>query len=86
VLKREGNWDNSQAPLIPPQLDFGKTSVEEVPGCIKVDFANCYVGGGVLSRGCVQEEILFLTYIEPIVSLLFTERLNDNEVLVISGL
>lgn len=25
----------------------------------KVDFANKYLGGGVLTRGCVQEEITF---------------------------
>lgn len=53
--------------------------------CIQVDFANAYVGGGVLGHGCVQEEIRFLICPELIISRLFTERLQDNEVLVIEG-
>jgi len=28
-------------------------------GDIKIDFANRYVGGGCLTNGCVQEEIMF---------------------------
>jgi len=51
-----------------------------------VDFANKLVGGGVLGRGCVQEEIRFLGFTEMIVSRLFTEELNDHECLVITGL
>jgi len=48
---------------------------------LKVDFANKFIGGGVLKNGCVQEEILFLTYPELIAMCIFTEKLNDNEVL-----
>lgn len=50
-----------------------------------MDFANKFVGGGVIGRGCVQEEILFLISPELIVSRLFTEALADNEVLIITG-
>ena len=50
-----------------------------------MDFANCKIGGGVLRTGCVQEEIQFIIHPELIVSCLFTERLADNEVLVIKG-
>jgi len=53
--------------------------------CEQVDFANKLVGGGVLGRGCVQEEIRFLGFTEMIVSRLFTEELLDNECLVVSG-
>ena len=52
---------------------------------LEIDFANAFVGGGVIGGGCVQEEIRFLICPELIVSRLFTERLQDNEVLVIQG-
>ena len=51
-----------------------------------MDFANKLVGGGVLGRGCVQEEIRFLGFTEMIVSRLFTEELEDHECLIITGL
>ncbi len=53
--------------------------------CLQVDFANAYIGGGVLSKGCVQEEIKFLMNPECIISRLFTERLNVNESVFIYG-
>lgn len=43
------------------------------------------IGGGVLSRGAVQEEILFLIYPELIASRLFTEKLNFNEAVIVTG-
>lgn len=52
---------------------------------MQVDFASRWIGGGVLSSGLVQEEILFLMSPELIVSRLFTERLADNECLIITG-
>lgn len=51
----------------------------------QVDFASRWIGGGVLSAGLLQEEILFLMNPELIVSRLFTERLADNECLIITG-
>ena len=52
---------------------------------LQADFANSFVGGGVLGQGCVQEEIRFLTCPELILSRLFTERLSDLEVLFVTG-
>lgn len=51
----------------------------------QVDFANKFVGGGVTSSGLVQEEIRFLINPELIVSRLFTEVLDDNDCLIITG-
>ena len=51
-----------------------------------MDFANKYIGGGVLGDGCVQEEIRFVLSPELIVSILFCERLEDNEALLIKGI
>lgn len=42
-------------------------------------------GGGVLGNGALMEEILFSICPELIVSILFTEQLLDNEVLIITG-
>ncbi|KAL4496926.1 hypothetical protein ABPG73_011892 [Tetrahymena malaccensis] len=53
--------------------------------CIQCDFADKYVGGGVLNKGCVQEEIMFIVSPELIPSILFCERLADNEVVQVSG-
>ena len=44
-----------------------------------IDFANKYIGGGVLNGGCVQEEILFAVDPEAIVSLFFMEVMNDGD-------
>lgn len=54
-------------------------------GLLQVDFANKYVGGGVLGMGCVQEEIRFVICPELLISRLFTERLAKNECLVVMG-
>ncbi len=39
----------------------------------------------MLNRGCVQEEIRFLICPELLASLLFTEELDDNESLLMTG-
>lgn len=54
-------------------------------GFLQVDFANKYIGGGVIGEGCVQEEIRFLICPELILSRLFCERLDNNECLIITG-
>jgi hypothetical protein len=43
------------------------------------------VGGGVLGRGCVQEEIRFVICPELIAARLFTEALDSTEALLVVG-
>ncbi|KAK9695255.1 Poly (ADP-ribose) glycohydrolase (PARG) [Popillia japonica] len=62
-----------------------KETIENGLGLLQVDFANKFVGGGVLGYGCVQEEIRFIICPELIVSRLFTEELNSSEALLIIG-
>ena len=50
-----------------------------------VDFANMYIGGGVLNGGCVQEEILFAIEPEAIVSMFFMEVMGDNDAIRIDN-
>ena len=44
-----------------------------------VDFANKYIGGGVLKGGSVQEEILFAMNPEATVAMLFMEEMDEND-------
>ena len=44
-----------------------------------------FIGGMILDWDCLQEEILFAIRPEMIVTLLFTERLENNEALLITG-
>ncbi|XP_026732531.1 poly(ADP-ribose) glycohydrolase isoform X2 [Trichoplusia ni] len=79
-------WPRSQRPLgcLPLHVDASRT-IEDADGLIQVDFANKYLGGGVLGHGCVQEEIRFVICPELMVSMLFTEVLSPNEALMIIG-
>lgn len=78
-------WGSSKKKLT-EVICHGQGLIEnEGNGMLQVDFANAYVGGGVLGKGSVQEEILFLKFPELIMAKLFTSRLADNECLIISG-
>lgn len=61
------------------------TIEDDGEGLLQVDFANKFIGGGVLNYGCVQEEIRFVICPELLISRLFTEQLSDNECLTIMG-
>ena len=50
-----------------------------------LDFANQYLGGGVLHRGCVQEEILFLTFPELLAAKAICAKMQPSEAVVIVG-
>ncbi|PJF38989.1 MAG: hypothetical protein CUN54_09675, partial [Phototrophicales bacterium] len=54
-------------------------------GDFHADFANQYLGGGVLHGGCVQEEILFMIKPECLVGMLVCAKMDENEAIVISG-
>ena len=58
---------------------YEKGSLFEGDASYCVDFANKYIGGGVLKGGSVQEEILFAIEPEAIVSLCFMEIMDKND-------
>lgn len=58
---------------------------DEGKDSIQIDFANKFIGGGVLNYGCVQEEIRFCISPECLVSRYLCESLSDNESLLIIG-
>ena len=79
-------WINSKKSMLPFELVLEGT-IESNSGenCLEVDFANRFVGGGVLRSGSVQEEIMFMTSPECIPSLLFFEALGEDEVVYIEN-
>jgi poly(ADP-ribose) glycohydrolase len=79
------DWSEEQGGLV--EVDFSDQPIEDTPGPVmEVDFANRVVGGGILGQGSVQEEIMMALSPEMITARLFTEPLNDNEVLLMSGI
>uniref|UniRef100_H2YY80 poly(ADP-ribose) glycohydrolase n=1 Tax=Ciona savignyi TaxID=51511 RepID=H2YY80_CIOSA len=78
-------WEQSPCHLRGLHLSNGGRIEDEGTGLLQVDFANKFIGGGVLSSGLVQEEILFCICPELIVSKLFVEKLDDNECVIITG-
>ncbi|KAG8369344.1 hypothetical protein BUALT_Bualt14G0001600 [Buddleja alternifolia] len=78
-------WRKSHVSLC--QLEVRTTGLieDQSTEALEVDFANKYIGGGALSRGCVQEEIRFMINPELIISMLFLPSMADNEAIEIVG-
>jgi len=78
------DWINSKMPICNVIIDKSKL-IEDCEDMLQVDFANKYLGGGVLRAGCVQEEIRFTTSPELFISMIFTQRLDELETAFIIG-
>lgn len=59
--------------------------IETSQNMLQMDFANRYLGGGVLGYGCVQEEIKFMIKPECIVGMLFCASMKTTEAILIYG-
>ncbi|XP_037134060.1 poly(ADP-ribose) glycohydrolase isoform X1 [Syngnathus acus] len=79
------DWECCETLLTKLYIASEGTIEDDGYGMLQVDFANQFVGGGVTSSGLVQEEIRFLINPELIVSRLFTEALDHDECLIITG-
>ncbi|KAF7639310.1 hypothetical protein Mgra_00001272 [Meloidogyne graminicola] len=78
-------WDQLEVPLSNlTALSNGRIE-NEGENMTQVDFANEYIGGGVLGYGLVQEEIRFLICPELIISCLVCEKMEKNEAILIIG-
>ncbi|XP_016323275.1 poly(ADP-ribose) glycohydrolase-like isoform X2 [Sinocyclocheilus anshuiensis] len=78
-------WESSKKQLTRLHITCKGTIEDEGYGLLQVDFANRLVGGGLTGMGLVQEEIRFLINPELIISRLFTEVLDSDECLIITG-
>lgn len=47
-------WGDCQKCLTPFESPSDGSLIESAHGCLQVDFANAYIGGGVLNLGNVQ--------------------------------
>lgn len=73
-------WEKLDMELGSVELRVSSTgTIEDSAGMLQADFANKYLGGGVLGYGCVQEEIRFVICPELLVSKLFIESMKSNE-------
>jgi len=79
------DWKSSKKQLCKLHVMSSGTIDDDGIGMLQMDFANKFVGGGVLGWGCVQEEIRFITCPELIVSMLFVERLDDRDAMIVTG-
>ncbi|CAE7947162.1 Parg [Symbiodinium sp. KB8] len=80
-------WKASKKPLLPMQVaDRGVGLEDEMGrGCLHADFANMYLGGGVLVGGCVQEEIRFAICPELCAAMVICPYMLDHEAITIVG-
>ncbi|XP_062170299.1 poly(ADP-ribose) glycohydrolase 1-like isoform X2 [Alnus glutinosa] len=78
-------WRNSVIPLCRVEVQNSGLIEDQSSEALEVDFANKYIGGGALRRGCVQEEIRFMINPELIAGMLFLPSMAENEAIEIIG-
>lgn len=86
--EQEQRWATSTQPMLPidmVDMGVGFENAEKGRGCLHADFANMFLGGGVLSGGCVQEEIRFSICPELCGAMLVCPCMLKNEAITIVG-
>lgn len=80
-------WSQSEANFSNSRLHVSSSGTieDQGVGLLQVDFANKFLGGGVLGQGCVQEEIRFVICPELFVTKLVAEVLQTHEAVFIVG-
>ncbi|ULT97498.1 hypothetical protein L3Y34_005366 [Caenorhabditis briggsae] len=78
-------WIKNKCNPMPDVRIYDQMVIEETALCTQIDFANEYLGGGVLKSGAVQEEIRFLMCPEMIVGMLLTDKMDDTQAISIVG-
>jgi len=76
-------WKNNPAPLCKIELVSG--NIEDSIADVHADFANAFIGGGVMTGDFAMEEILFLMKPELMVAMALENRMTDTEVICVSG-
>jgi hypothetical protein len=79
------HWKSNTTQLKPMKIETTAKIEDLDDNFLKADFANQYIGGGVLNFGCVQEEILFSIYPELLVSMFFCRKMKNDEAIVLKG-
>ncbi|KAG9152603.1 hypothetical protein Leryth_021932 [Lithospermum erythrorhizon] len=84
-LPKADFWSKSTIPLCRFEVHGSGFIEDQSNEALEVDFANKYLGGGALHRGCLQEEIRFMINPELIAGMLFLPEMEDNEAIEIVG-
>eukprot|EP01065_Artemidia_motanka_P005284 TRINITY_DN1255_c0_g1_i1.p1 TRINITY_DN1255_c0_g1~~TRINITY_DN1255_c0_g1_i1.p1 ORF type:complete len:641 (+),score=184.26 TRINITY_DN1255_c0_g1_i1:81-1925(+) len=78
-------WRAEGASLCEMEVMDGGTIEDDSDGMLQADFAHRMIGGGVVGRGCVQEEIRFCICPELILARVVSERMTRTESVVVCG-
>jgi poly(ADP-ribose) glycohydrolase len=84
TTRTAAEWEADPSPLQPLTVDPTGV-IEDADGCRQVDFANRYLGGGVLTGGCVQEEIRFAMAPELFCGMIVSPKMGRAEAIVLRG-
>lgn len=76
-------WATSEAPLCEVRISDG--ALEACAAEVHAEFANAFVGGGVMTGDFAMEEILFLVKPELMVAMALQNRMADSEAICVSG-
>jgi hypothetical protein len=76
-------WDGSEKALSRVELVCG--SIDDCDAEMHAEFANAFVGGGVMTGDVAMEEILFLVKPELMVAMALQNRMVDEEVVRVHG-
>ncbi|CAB3387237.1 Hypothetical predicted protein [Cloeon dipterum] len=82
-VRKPLDWANSSMNICNLKVIDAKKAPDDTR--TRVDFAHSNIGGGVLSNGSLQEEILFITCPELIASRFFSSKMENNEAIIIDG-
>ncbi|KAK7395990.1 hypothetical protein VNO78_16655 [Psophocarpus tetragonolobus] len=78
-------WSTSVIPLCKFEVHYSGGIEDQSNEAVEVDFADPYLGGIVLTSGCLQEEIRFVINPELIAGMLFFPPMANNEAIEIVG-
>ncbi|CAA7027327.1 unnamed protein product [Microthlaspi erraticum] len=78
-------WSTSTLSLCPVEVHTSGLIEDQSVEALEVDFANKYLGGGALRKGCVQEEIRFMINPELIAGMLFLPAMEVTEAIEVVG-
>ncbi|CAH8347948.1 unnamed protein product [Eruca vesicaria subsp. sativa] len=85
LVPDEGFWSTSNVNLCPVEVQTSGLIEDQSVEALEVDFANKYLGGGALRKGCVQEEIRFMINPELIAGMLFLPAMEVSEAIEVVG-
>ena len=83
--KSSTTWRSIDIPLTDFTVEKNGSISDAGPTSLHVDFANRWIGGGVLNRGSVQEEIMFSVCPELLCTIHLCGVMNHSEAITVSG-